>query len=152
MERPQLSKADLGEAARQMICARLLLAGVKVFRPLTEDTPVDLLVLQGDHALKCQCKLIYPEGKSGTYCLSLCAVRKWGPGARAIKHRYTETEVDFFLGYCLENDSIYVVPFFDAAGRTRITIRLEMAAGRNQHQPLDMEKYRNNFSLLKKEG
>ena len=31
--RPLLSKADIGEAARQMISARLMLAGFSVFRP-----------------------------------------------------------------------------------------------------------------------
>ena len=55
--RPELSKADLGEAARQVICAKLMFSGVSVFRPLTEDTPVDLLVLKADGSTaKCQCK------------------------------------------------------------------------------------------------
>ena len=57
--RPDLSKANLGAAAQQMICARMMMAGVQLFRPMIEDTPIDLLVLTSTGtALKCQCKYI----------------------------------------------------------------------------------------------
>jgi hypothetical protein len=39
-------EANLGEAARQVIAGRMLLAGLDVFHPIGEDTPVDLLVLR----------------------------------------------------------------------------------------------------------
>src|SRR6185503_5013244 len=109
--RPPLSKTNLGEAARQLIAARLMLAGLSVFQPLGEDTPVDLLVLRRDGvALKCQCKCMFLT-RSDAHAMSLCAVRKWGPNAKVVKHRYRSDEVDFFLGYAVENDAVYVLPY-----------------------------------------
>src|SRR5262245_47194947 len=79
--RPPLSKANLGEAARQIIAARMMLAGLYVFQPLGEDTPVDLLVLRRDGtALKCQCKCMFVD-RNGAHVMNLCAVRKWGPNS-----------------------------------------------------------------------
>jgi hypothetical protein len=100
--RPPLSKANLGEASRQLIAGRMLLAGLDVFQPLGEDTPIDLLVLRADgRALKCQCKTMFVD-KTGVHVMPLCSVRKWGPKAKAIQHRYTRDEVDFFVGYAVE--------------------------------------------------
>lgn len=108
--RPELSKADLGEAARQMITARLMLAGVTVFRPLTEDTPIDLLIMSENKVFKCQCKYIWPS-KNGSHRMSLASTRTNNPRKKSYTHLYTSEEVDFFLGYCLDNDSVYVIPF-----------------------------------------
>jgi len=114
--RPALSKTDLGEASRQMIVARLMLNGIQVFRPMTEDTPVDLLVLAGNRVLKCQCKYIFPC-KTGNHLMSLYSVRKGGRTQKAKKHLYSGDEVDFFLGYCFDNDTVYVIPHGDCGGR-----------------------------------
>lgn len=146
--RPNLSKADLGEATRQMICARLMLNSVKVFRPMTEDTPIDLLVLAGNRVLKCQCKYIFPDAR-GAHTMNLYSVRKNGPGSKAVKHKYTVDEVDFFLGYCMANDGVYVYPFAACGGRSTLTIRIgDPAKGRNQHDGIDHSAYLNAFSLL----
>ena len=69
--RPPLSKANLGEAARQVIAGRLMLEGLDVFQPFGEDTPVDLLVLRPDGvALKCQCKTMF-IAESGVHKMPL---------------------------------------------------------------------------------
>jgi hypothetical protein len=149
MIRPILSKGNLGEAARQMICARLMLNGVKVFRPMNEDTPIDLLVLKSDGSVaKGQCKYIYP-GK-GCHVMPLYSVRKNGPGSTAHKHYYTDKEVDFFFGYCLDNDSVYIIPFEDAAKRgvLHLWILRECTSG-NGKSVFDEKKWRNKFDLLK---
>jgi hypothetical protein len=147
--RPPLSKSDLGEAARQMIAGRLMLHGVKVFMPLSEDTPVDLLVLteQGS-ALKCQCKYIYPAPR-GCHTLPLCATRKWGPNSKVEKHRYAKSEVDFFLGYCWDNDTVYVVPHEEGEGRSSRTLWiLRDPVGRGNSEIWDHRQWENRFELL----
>ncbi len=150
LPRPPLSKANLGEAARQIIAARLMLAGLSVFRPLTEDTPVDLLVLRRDGvALKCQCKCMY-LGRSGVHVMNLFAVRKWGPGAQAIRHRYTRDEVDFFLGYAVETDAVYVFPF-DVTQRFKSKLStwlLREPTNNNGSQPFDASPFKSAFDLL----
>lgn len=150
MERPSLSKTDLGEASRQMICARLMLNGVKVFRPMTEDTPIDLLVLKGDGTVvKGQCKYIFPT-KRGCHQMPLCSVRKNGANSKAVKHIYTETEVDFFFGYCCDNDTVYVIPFSEAIGRSELHFWiLRKCVGSNGKFVFDEQQWRNRFDLLK---
>lgn len=149
--RPNLSKGDLGEAARQMILARLLFANIKVFRPITEDTPIDLLILRSDGvALKCQCKYAYPRG-DGAHKMLTSSVRKSGPNSKAVVHRYTKNEVDFFLGYVLDNDSVYVIPFEELPTEKTKSVAIWVTrspVGVNGGVSFGSEKFRNAFHLL----
>jgi hypothetical protein len=148
--RPPISKANLGEATRQIIAGRMLLAGLNVFQPIGEDTPVDLLVLRADGAaLKCQCKTMF-VAKSGVHVMPLQTIRKWGPNAKAVAHRYTRDEVDFFLGYAVEVDTVFVFPFDDTA-RFRGTLTvwlLRQPSNNNQHERFDAAAYKDAFHLL----
>ena len=149
-DRPKLSKTDLGEAARQMICARLMINGIKVFMPMTEDTPTDLLVLKenGD-VIKCQCKYIYPT-RRGNHEMPLYATRKNGANRKSIRHVYSISEVDVFLGYCIDNDMVYVVPFEKARGKQRLIFWItRKSAGANDVKPFDPKAFENMFELLK---
>lgn len=147
--RPPLSKSDLGEAARQMIAARLMLGGFSVYKPLGEDTPVDLLVLHPKNGpLKIQCKCAY-VAEDGSHRLNLTTTRKWGPSSKAIKHQYTNDEVDFFIGYITDTDSVYVLPWRDVHTRTEIKLwLLRQPQGVNDLTRFDPEPYRNAFHLL----
>jgi hypothetical protein len=149
--RPPLSKANLGEAARQLIAGLMMLAGLSVFQPIGEDTPIDLLVLRSDGtALKCQCKVMF-VAKGGAHVMPLCSVRKWGPTARAVQYRYTREEVDFFLGYAIEVDTVFVFPF-DATARFKTSFTtwlLRQPAGNNQSSRFDTSPYKNAFHLLR---
>jgi hypothetical protein len=148
--RPPLSKANLGETARQLLAARMMQAGLYVFQPLGEDTPVDLLVLRDDGvALKCQCKTMFVNA-SGAHVMPLCAVRKWGPNAKVVKHRYTRQEVDFFLGYAFEVDRAYVFPY-EATSHVKTLLYtwiLRQPMGRNDKPRFDPRPYENAFHLL----
>ena len=147
--RPELSTTDIGEAARQMICARLMLNGVKVFRPMTEDTPVDLLILKenGDIA-RCQCKYMFPSLR-GTHVLS-CHSNVRGKNRGIGKHVYTEKEVDYFLGYCLDNDGVYIVPRSVTGGRHDCHFWiLRSPSGGNVGERIDEKQYKEAFDLLK---
>lgn len=148
--RPHLSKADIGEAARQMIIARLLLAEIAVFKPVTEDTPVDLLVLTpSGRALKCQCKCLYVK-KNGSHAFALVSIRKWGPGKKAVAHKYTAEEVDFFLGYSIQTDDIFVLPFSECRGRSALTLWLcNTPKSKNSHKHFDHTPWKNAFHLLR---
>jgi hypothetical protein len=128
-----------------MICARLMMNGVKVFRPMTEDTPIDLLVLRNSKVIKCQCKYLFPIS-SGAHCMNLYTVRKNGPGSKAVKHKYTEDEVDMFLGYCLDNDAVYVIPFEACSGRSQLNLWIQRQP--RQAVEFDAERWKNRFSLL----
>lgn len=147
--RPDLSKADLGEACRQMICAKLLIRGMKVFRPLTEDTPIDLVVLTDTgRFLKCQCKCIFRSKGQQSHTMNFFSVRKWGPNSKAVQHKYTSDEVDFFLGYCIDNDGVYVVPYSEVDGKKSASIWVTAKPfGKIQEPP--SSRWLNSFYSLK---
>ena len=150
LARPELSKGDLGEAARQMICACLMLAGVQVFRPMGEDTPIDLLVLkETGEVLRCQCKYLYPTPQ-GSHCLHCFATRNDETGRKRRQHRYTNEEVDFFLGYCLDDNAVYVIPWAVAKARLRVFLWiLRDPTSANRNGVFDHRPWRNAFQLLR---
>lgn len=146
MERPKLSKADLGEATRQMISARLMLHGFTVYKPMTEDTPIDLLLLgANERIIKCQCKYIWPSKKADCHVMACVSIRKNGANRTAYKHIYTKNEVDFFMGYCLDNDSVYIIPFSEIQNRTMIHFWVLREPCRTKDTTAI---FRNNFDLL----
>lgn len=149
--RPPISKANLGEATRQLVAGRMLAAGLYVFQPIGEDTPVDLLVLRSDGvALKCQCKTMFVDKKSGVHKMPLITVRKWGPNAKAVPHRYKRDEVDFFIGYAHEVDTMFVFPYEDTARfKAMLTVwLLRQPVNNNQHERFDPTPYRDALHLL----
>ena len=147
--RPNLSKSNLGEAARQAICAKLMIRNISVYRPMIEDTTVDLLIVTKSGKIKkCQCKYVYAN-KHGFHNFLLCSIRKNGPNSKAIKHLYTKEEVDFFLGYCLDNESVYVVPYEDVVGKTSVALWiLRDPVAHNNCNIFDHKKYQNRFDYL----
>ncbi|MBV8762684.1 MAG: hypothetical protein JO257_35690 [Deltaproteobacteria bacterium] len=148
--RPPISKGNLGEAARQILAGRMLQHGLDVYQPIGEDTPVDLVVLRPDGAaLKCQCKTMFLT-KTGCHFMPLQTVRKWGPNAKAVAHRYTPDEVDFFIGYAFEVAAAFVFPYAATAHlKHNVTAwLLRTPAGNNQHPRFDVTPYREAFHLL----
>lgn len=66
------------------------------------------------------------------------------------RHIYRADEVDFFVGYCYENDGVYVVPFDVASGRTELRFWImREPIGTNGSERLDHEMHRSKFDLLK---
>lgn len=150
VDRPSLSKTDLGEASRQMICARLMLNGLSVFMPVTEDTPIDLLIVKKNGTVaKCQCKYIWPAKGKGNHSMSLCSIRKNGPNSTAVKHVYTKEEVDFFLGYCVDDDGVYVIPYECAEGRAQLNLWISRESLGNSGTTNNFASYKGRFDLLK---
>lgn len=144
-----LSKTDIGEASRQLICARLMFNGLSVFKPITEDTPVDLLLInKNNKILRCQCKFIYLN-KNGGHTLLFCTVRKNNVSKKAKVHVYTDKDVDFIIGYCIDNDSLYIVPIKEVNNRRSVTLwLLREPTGRSQYEHFDYKKYENRYELL----
>ena len=116
---------------------------------MTEDTPIDLLVLhRGGSVSKCQCKYMFPTA-NGSHMLPLCAIRKNGAGSKAVKHVYTAEEVDYFLGYCHDNDTVYVIPFAECRGRSSLKLWVSrQRAGTNGEPAYPIERWVSNFAAL----
>lgn len=147
IKRPNISTTDFGEAARNIVVGKLMLKEISVFRPASEDTSVDLLVLKKDGTiLKCQCKSMWVS-KNGSHILKLTR-RKKGTGDRNTRVKYSSEDVDFFLGYCLENDSVYVVPYLVTKDVKTVLSIWVLREPCNRSSGFDYGKYKNNFELL----
>ena len=149
-KRPHLSTTDMGEAVRRLAVGRLLLEGMSPFYPARESTPVDLLILREDgRVLKCQCKYIYPD-RQGGHRFSFTHQCP-GPRGKRVSTRYEEGEVDYFIGYCLDNDSFYIIPWSDTGGRKELRLWVLRApfGGHGRAHVSDPEPYRDAFSLLR---
>ena len=82
--------------------------------------------------------------------MPLVIVCKWGPNTKAVHHRCTRDEVDFFLGYAVELDAVFVFPFDDTRQfKSALHVwLLREPVNNNQHQRFEANRYRNAFHLL----
>lgn len=146
--RPDISKGDLGEAARQAVIAQLMLRGFVIFQPISEDTPIDFLIYQKNRILKCQCKCMFLT-ENGSHHMNLSSIRPNKGLGKAVHHRYTKDEVDFFFGYVLDDSSIYVFPFDSLSGMKRVvSVWVNRQPLTKKEREVDPSKFRNAFDLL----
>lgn len=147
--RPPLSTTDLGETVRFLAVGRMVLAGLTPFVPVRESTAIDILILRQDGGLsKCQCKWMWQD-KAGAHVLKICTMRNAGTGKRSATP-YTESEVDFFVGYCADNGSFYIIPravAYQGRGKElRVWITREPSG--NGRRSFDASAYKDAFHLL----
>lgn len=145
LNRPNISKTDLGEAARQAIIAQLMLKGFVVFQPISEDTPIDLIILLPDNrVLKCQCKCLFLT-KHGAHHMGLTHTKY---KEKLYRCKYTKDDVDFFFGYALEDASIYVFPYESVSTLSGIDIWINRQPVFPKERIVDPSKFRNAYELL----
>jgi len=149
VKRPNISKGDLGEAARQSIIAKLMLNEISVFRPLSECTPIDLLVLKKDGSVvKCQCKYIYPTKKGSHELRNSSNGRKESRNKH--RHIYTKEDIDFLIGFCLDNEGVYIIPIEDIKNRYVLTLWINREPiSRCLKKHFNGNLYKNKFDFLK---
>lgn len=90
------------------------------------------------------------QDKHGAHILKLTSSQSVGTGKR-IPTPYTSSEVDFFIGYCADNNSFYVVPCAVAYHGRRKELRIwatRNPLGTNRHHSFDASVYQDAFHLL----
>jgi len=134
MSMDKILKGDLSKA---FVIAKLLKAGYKVLEPVSENSRYDLIVDINGKFARIQVKTIYYKNDMQVYemvCYSTTRRNKMH-----IKTKYTPKEVDFIIGYNLDNDEVYTFPIKDIAGRNQILFRKIRRA--NQYNPLNVKNY-----------
>ncbi len=122
---PALSTTKKGKAAELIFAAKCLLKDLLVYTVATEDSPVDCIV--GSH--RCQVKIISPTNQ----CISLKTTRRSGKS-----HRYTDEEIDFFVGVDIVTFDCYVLP----------VAKLKLYASTISRTALESLAIANDFILL----
>lgn len=101
-----------GHAAELLFQFHCLRRHLDCFAPVTEDGRIDLIV--GPHRYRCQIKLLGVRmHASETRYLTM--VKRQGRAGSRTRFRYTEQDVDFMIGVCVETMAVYVVPIASTA-------------------------------------
>lgn len=96
------SKIKKGKAAEMIVKARALLRSIEVFESSSEDTKADIILKYDNKLFKCQIKCI---GNSGSF-----QTRKISHSKTQHKvHKYTCSEIDYFIAVDLINFNIYFI-------------------------------------------
>lgn len=137
-----------GNIAETFVLANLINQGFTVSIPYGENSRYDFVAETKSGFKRVQVKYISKHKNRDYYNLSLKSIR-------ANKNRnklvcYTTEDVDFIIGYCPDNECCYIVPMSDLKAKHELHIWIDkIPKGKNQYSPLDFEKYKNNWRLLK---
>ena len=111
-------------------------AGFVVSVPFGNGAPYDLIVDTGKRLLKVQVK----TGRLRGGCVLFPAQRVNGRHGTK-RHEYGEGEIDLFAVYCLENETVYLVPTLGALTEGRLRVS---STKNNQRQNV---RWANNFEF-----
>ena len=117
-------------------------AGYAVSVPFGENTRYDLVIDDGAHLLRVQCKT--GRMRSGAVRFATCSC--YGHHARPRQSRRDyQGHVDIFGVYCPETSGVYLVPIEAAPVRVQAALRVE-APRNNQSQRV---RFASDFELAK---
>lgn len=99
-----LSSVQKGKAAEYLAISKLMLKGFDCYFPTTESSKADILIDNGKNILRAQVKII-------GYGNAL-PVRKISVNSKTNTKisRYSDKEIDVFIGVGLENLEVFVIP------------------------------------------
>lgn len=136
-----------GNIAETFVLANLIKEGFTVSIPYGENSRYDLIIETERGFKKIQIKYISKRKDRGYYVLPLRSVRANKKHNRII--HYTSSEIDFIIGYCIDNNSCYIIPMDKLKMKYEIHLWIDRKPlGKNKFKSTDADYYRNNWSLL----
>lgn len=137
-----------GNLAETFVLANLIKEGFTVSIPYGENSRYDLIVETQNGLKKVQIKYMSKRKDRGYYVLTLKSIRA-NKNKNRIVH-YTKEEIDFIIGYCLDNNSCYIIPLDKIKIRNELHIWVDKnPIGKNQFETTNHDQYKNNWDLLK---
>jgi PD-(D/E)XK nuclease superfamily protein len=118
MEHPK----DIGDKTTLAVMLALRAHGLAVLVPFGENTRYDLVIDDGSHLRRVQCKTGRLRG--GAVVWNVCSHYGHHTNARVIRRDY-EGEIDYFGVYCPETSGVYLVPMSDLQIRVRGALRVD---------------------------
>jgi hypothetical protein len=118
-------KGAIAEMAIQKAAVEL---GYVVLRPLVEGRRYDLIIDNGPHLWRVQCKW---AARKGAVILVHTRTSRHTPRGY-VRTTYSATEIDGFGVYCQELDRCFFLPIDDVAGRGMVHLRLARAANNQE--------------------
>lgn len=124
-----LSTHAWGEASVLATEIKLFYEGYQVYKPLVDESGIDLIVLNGNRAARIQVKassLITKDRADGSrvqyYEFNLASVRARYSGPAEVKLRNFSEEVEFVVLHGVDEDKFWIVPAHLLDGKKTATI------------------------------
>jgi PD-(D/E)XK endonuclease len=123
----ELSSSRKGAVAEAEIAAAAIRLGLVVLRPLCEGGRYDLVIDDGVHLLRVQCKW---GSRHGSVLQARCVTCRHTPSGY-LRSTYSAAEVDAIAVYAPTVRQSYLIPIWEVEGHRTISLRLA-ATGNNQ--------------------
>ncbi len=114
LPKPEVTKhpVDIGHRAEAAILVELVKRGYRVLLPFGVNQRYDLVLDCGGQLLKAQCKTGRLRGG-----VIECTTQSIQSNMRKTSWKSYEGEMDLFIVYCPQNDTVYVVPAEEVPNR-----------------------------------
>jgi hypothetical protein len=127
MEHPK----KVGDTSQLAIMLALDRVGYPVFLPYGENTRYDLVIDEGTRLARVQCKTGRLRGGAARF--KACSSYAHHPNPKILKRDYVD-EVEYFGVYCMETDSVYLIPIEEVQPRWECALRVDPARNGQQNR------------------
>lgn len=129
-----LGNIEKGYFGVLIVEAKLIKNKFNIFKPIMENGKVDMIIEKNNVYLKLQIKTVQAASKSTGKNIPVRKISH-NMGEYKVK-RYTENEIDYFVGVDLELGDVYMVP---AKVSSLYTSSMSISK---------LQEYKNNFNLM----
>ena len=132
----ELGKIEKGYLGSLIVEQKLIRNGFNVFKPVTENGKVDMIIEKGNRYGRVQIKTVMTDKRDGRKSVPM---RKLTHNKTEHKtHLYTSEDIDYFIGVDIETEDVYVIPIsFSQRYTSSISINT-------------LEPFKNNFNLMER--
>lgn len=113
---------DIGDRTTLAVMLALRAAGLAVLLPFGENTRYDLVVDDGNHLARVQCKTGRLRGGAVRFAVCSCYGHHLQPGE---SRRDYQGQVDLFGVHCPDTAAVYLVPIEDLQVRVQAALRVD---------------------------
>ena len=120
-----MNTSEIGNLGEIAAIKKFLELGVRVYIPFGDGNVVDLIAEWNNKLYKIQVKTTEKILENSFMCWSITHQN----GYHGSRKNYTDEEVDFFVLYCIESESLCLVPYSEIKDLGTVIIRLDSYDG-----------------------
>jgi PD-(D/E)XK endonuclease len=128
----------IGDKTQLAVMLALRHAGVAFYAPFGENTRCDLIIEDGPHLFRLQCKTGRLRLGAIRFAVCSCYGHHRNPGE---SRRTYEGQIEFFAVYCPETQGVYLVPIEDVPVKSQAALRVEPSRNGQQQNVRWAAKY-----------
>lgn len=133
-----MTTKQLGNIGEAKALAKLVSMGIPVYTSFGDNEKADLVAEFNGKLNKLQVKTSEKfEDECFTVSLKSSTIRSQSH----YYHKYDSTEIDYFVVYNLESDTLLLLPIEEFENRTSVKFRIPCVETHNQHKSLNYEDY-----------